>query len=133
MGEDYDEAGGGSFDAAGGPGAATGFFASTRSSPRGSQSYDASGERYSRKVFVGGLPPDIDEGIMRRRPLLLDLFRRFFFRFNKTFFAFGFQTKLRRVSVASARWWSTGLTKPRASLTSRPRATPSCFFRCENV
>lgn len=23
-------------------------------------------ERYSRKVFVGGLPPDIDEGILRK-------------------------------------------------------------------
>lgn len=23
-------------------------------------------ERYSRKVFVGGLPPDIDEGIFRK-------------------------------------------------------------------
>lgn len=31
-----------------------------RSSP--SQSSD-NGERFSRKVFVGGLPPDIDEGI----------------------------------------------------------------------
>lgn len=24
------------------------------------------GERFSRKVFVGGLPPDIDEGKLRR-------------------------------------------------------------------
>ena len=29
-------------------------------SPRSSSDYG--GERYSRKVFVGGLPPDIDEG-----------------------------------------------------------------------
>ena len=32
----------------------------SRSSPR-SQNSD-NGERFSRKVFVGGLPPDIDEG-----------------------------------------------------------------------
>lgn len=32
----------------------------SRSSPR-SQASD-NGERFSRKVFVGGLPPDIDEG-----------------------------------------------------------------------
>lgn len=32
----------------------------SRSSPQ-SQGSD-SGERFSRKVFVGGLPPDIDEG-----------------------------------------------------------------------
>jgi len=28
---------------------------------------DMGGERFSRKVFVGGLPPDIDEGIPRSR------------------------------------------------------------------
>ncbi len=51
---------GGVFDAN-----SSGFFSSTRSSPRsqGSQGgFDNSGERFSRKVFVGGLPPDIDEG-----------------------------------------------------------------------
>ena len=31
-------------------------------SPVGSTAGSESGERYSRKVFVGGLPPDIDEG-----------------------------------------------------------------------
>jgi len=58
-----EDSGGGSFDASGSSvgGNASSFFASTRSSPRGSQGYDSSGERYSRKVFVGGLPPDIDE------------------------------------------------------------------------
>ena len=35
----------------------------SRSSPR-SQASD-NGERFSRKVFVGGLPPDIDEGEAR--------------------------------------------------------------------
>ena len=33
----------------------------SRSSPRSQASSDT-GERFSRKVFVGGLPPDIDEG-----------------------------------------------------------------------
>ena len=32
----------------------------SRSSPRSQGSEN--GERFSRKVFVGGLPPDIDEG-----------------------------------------------------------------------
>ena len=50
--------GGGVFDAN-----SSGFFSSTRSSPRSQNSqFDSSGERFSRKVFVGGLPPDIDEG-----------------------------------------------------------------------
>jgi cytoplasmic polyadenylation element-binding protein len=40
----------------------TGFFSSSRSSPRSQSSqYDNNGERFSRKDFVGGLPPDIDE------------------------------------------------------------------------
>ncbi len=52
----------------------SGFFSSTRSSPRsqGSQ-YDSSGERFSRKVFVGGLPPDIDEG-EESKHLILSLY-----------------------------------------------------------
>lgn len=33
----------------------------SRSSPRSQGSEN--GERFSRKVFVGGLPPDIDEGV----------------------------------------------------------------------
>lgn len=45
----------------------SGFFSSTRSSPRSQASamggpFDPNSERFSRKVFVGGLPPDIDEG-----------------------------------------------------------------------
>lgn len=28
-------------------------------------------ERYSRKVFVGGLPPDIDEGNLKMQPAIL--------------------------------------------------------------
>lgn len=38
-----------------------------RSSP--SQGSD-NGERFSRKVFVGGLPPDIDEGIVTNKSFL---------------------------------------------------------------
>ena len=34
----------------------------SRTSPRSSAGSGENGERYSRKVFVGGLPPDIDEG-----------------------------------------------------------------------
>lgn len=37
-----------------------------RSSPQ-SQSSEVN-ERFSRKVFVGGLPPDIDEGNAKNRP-----------------------------------------------------------------
>jgi len=49
----------------------------SRSSPHSQGS--ETGERFSRKVFVGGLPPDIDEGMQRkRRPpsasLLMHLF-----------------------------------------------------------
>ena len=49
-------------DMVGPDGSSSAFFGSSRSSPRShsSQNYDA--DRFSRKVFVGGLPPDIDEG-----------------------------------------------------------------------
>lgn len=81
MGEDYhghgvggDETG---FDGNGG-GSGGAFFSSARSSPRsqGSQ-FDTNGERFSRKVFVGGLPPDIDEdeitaSFRRFGPLVVD-------------------------------------------------------------
>ena len=56
----------------------SGFFSSTRSSPRSQNSqYDTTGERFSRKVFVGGLPPDIDEdeitaSFRRFGPLVVD-------------------------------------------------------------
>ena len=57
----------------------SGFFSSSRSSPR-SQSgsgFDVNAERFSRKVFVGGLPPDIDEdeitaSFRRFGPLVVD-------------------------------------------------------------
>jgi hypothetical protein len=44
----------------------------SRISPRSpvSTAGSESGERYSRKVFVGGLPPDIDEGGFTLHPLL---------------------------------------------------------------
>ena len=65
MGDDKDMVGGFAPD-----GSSSGFYGSSRSSPRSqtSQNFDInsadrSGERFSRKVFVGGLPPDIDEGI----------------------------------------------------------------------
>ena len=64
MGDDKDMVGGFAPD-----GSSSGFYGSSRSSPRSqtSQNFDInnsdrSGERFSRKVFVGGLPPDIDEG-----------------------------------------------------------------------
>ena len=57
----------------------SGFFSSSRSSPK-SQSgsgFDPNTERFSRKVFVGGLPPDIDEdeitaSFRRFGPLVVD-------------------------------------------------------------
>ena len=62
MGDDKDMVGGGFVP----DGSSSGFYGSSRSSPRShtSQNYDMNGdrERFSRKVFVGGLPPDIDEG-----------------------------------------------------------------------
>uniref|UniRef100_A0A0K2UDY0 Putative RNAbinding protein orb2like [Acyrthosiphon pisum] n=1 Tax=Lepeophtheirus salmonis TaxID=72036 RepID=A0A0K2UDY0_LEPSM len=80
-GEDYGGGGGGvpsgevehGYDAN-----SSGFFSSTRSSPRSQTSqYDATNERFSRKVFVGGLPPDIDEdeitaSFRRFGPLVVD-------------------------------------------------------------
>lgn len=49
----------------------------SRHSPRSASSAEAVGERYSRKVFVGGLPPDIDEeeitaSFRRFGPLVVD-------------------------------------------------------------
>ena len=56
----------------GGDGSSTGFYGSSRSSPRSHSSgnYDSDKERFSRKVFVGGLPPDIDEGEPHLFPIL---------------------------------------------------------------
>lgn len=53
----------------------SGFFSSSRSSPRGG--HGDGNERFSRKVFVGGLPPDIDEdeitaSFRRFGPLVVD-------------------------------------------------------------
>jgi cytoplasmic polyadenylation element-binding protein len=56
----------------------SGFFNSSRSSPRSQTSgFDPNTERFSRKVFVGGLPPDIDEdeitaSFRRFGPLVVD-------------------------------------------------------------
>ena len=61
-GNDQSGNGGGGFE---GANSSSGFFSSSRSSPRSqsTSSFDVNngGERFSRKVFVGGLPPDIDE------------------------------------------------------------------------
>ena len=73
-GDDYNEEHG-VFDAS----SSSGFFSSSRSSPK-SQSgsaFDPNSERFSRKVFVGGLPPDIDEdeitaSFRRFGPLVVD-------------------------------------------------------------
>ena len=52
-----------------GPSSSTGLFASPRAMP-----IDMSKEeRFSRKVFVGGLPPDIDEGNVPLCSLLITL------------------------------------------------------------
>jgi cytoplasmic polyadenylation element-binding protein len=44
----------------------------SRSSPHSQGS--ETGERYSRKVFVGGLPPDIDEGMLVEAAIYMDIF-----------------------------------------------------------
>ena len=56
-----------------------GFFSSSRSSPKSQtgSGFDPNNERFSRKVFVGGLPPDIDEdeitaSFRRFGPLVVD-------------------------------------------------------------
>lgn len=75
MGEDEEVVGGFGPD-----GSSSGFYGSSRSSPRShnSQNFDPqNGERFSRKVFVGGLPPDIDEdeitaSFRRFGPLVVD-------------------------------------------------------------
>lgn len=76
MGDDPGEEG----NYPGADGSSSGFYGSTRSSPRShaSQSYEPGiNERFSRKVFVGGLPPDIDEdeitaSFRRFGPLVVD-------------------------------------------------------------
>jgi len=70
------------FPGGGVDGSSSGFYGSSRSSPRShnSQNYDMGpgpNERFSRKVFVGGLPPDIDEdeitaSFRRFGPLVVD-------------------------------------------------------------
>jgi len=75
MGEEEEVVGGFGPD-----GSSSGFYGSSRSSPRShnSQNFDpTNGERFSRKVFVGGLPPDIDEdeitaSFRRFGPLVVD-------------------------------------------------------------
>ena len=64
------------FPGGGVDGSSSGFYGSSRSSPRShsSQNYDMGpgpNERFSRKVFVGGLPPDIDEGNIFKKLILV--------------------------------------------------------------
>lgn len=118
----------------------------SRISPRSpvSTSGSESGERYSRKVFVGGLPPDIDEGIVcfkRERETRISgvLSSNWESRTNYIsslltrciFFLLFLQFQQRKsmpVFVVSDRWWSTGLTRLKVNLTSHPKAMRfSCF------
>ena len=72
------------FPGGGVDGSSSGFYGSSRSSPRShsSQNYDMGpgpNERFSRKVFVGGLPPDIDEGnIFKKLILVQNVLKRLF-------------------------------------------------------
>lgn len=76
-------------------------------------------ERFSRKVFVGGLPPDIDEGKQknpektRSRPVCVEQSDRVLTACPSSLL----QMKSPQASAASATWWWTGLTKPRANPT----------------
>lgn len=114
----------------------------SRSSPH-SQGSEA-GERFSRKVFVGGLPPDIDEGeFPDSAPLSARLSSRLTNQRPRVAYppsTPGHQSGLEEstlllqmrsppVFVVSAPWWWTGRTRPRASRTSRPRDTRSCSSR----
>ena len=74
-GDDYNEDGH-VFDTSN---SSSGFFSSSRSSPKSQtgSGFDPNTERFSRKVFVGGLPPDIDEdeitaSFRRFGPLVVD-------------------------------------------------------------
>jgi hypothetical protein len=99
------------------PNSAQPLSSPSRSSPHSQGS--ETGERFSRKVFVGGLPPDIDEGILHTTHTGS----------AKLYHAFELQMRSLRVSAASVPWWSTGRTKPSPRATSRPRDTLSSSFR----
>lgn len=77
-------------------------------------------ERFSRKVFVGGLPPDIDEGQQKTQRLVLPAWSRAAV-VSLSFHLFLPQMKSPQASAASATWWWTGLTKPRANPTFHPK------------
>ena len=109
------------FPGGGVDGSSSGFYGSSRSSPRShnSQNYDMGpgpNERFSRKVFVGGLPPDIDEG-----NILMTL--------QKLTNVTSSQMRSQHPSADLDPWWWTGLTRLRASHTFRRRDTPSFFSR----
>lgn len=96
----------------------------SRISPRSpvSNSGSESGERYSRKVFVGGLPPDIDEGAYPMSKKLL-------YSHPILYLIEILQRKLMPVFVVSDLWSSTGLTKPRVNLTFLPKDTLFFCFK----
>lgn len=79
-------------------------------------------ERFSRKVFVGGLPPDIDEG-----DCVLELFsvthlrRSFYLHIIILTYSLSLlvhaQTRSLPVSAVLVTWWLTGHTRQRANPT----------------
>ena len=112
------------FPGGGVDGSSSGFYGSSRSSPRShnSQNYDMGpgpNERFSRKVFVGGLPPDIDEG----KVLMMILVNKQLTNVTSS------QMRSQHPSAALDPWWWIGLTRLRASHTFRRRDTPSFFSR----
>lgn len=72
-------------------------------------------ERFSRKVFVGGLPPDIDEGEWRQSFVERDILVFFSHIYSLLFFTI--QTRSPLVSGALVTWWLIGRTKLRANPT----------------
>lgn len=107
-------------------------------SPTVSTAGSESGERYSRKVFVGGLPPDIDEGNQGARQWLFFSFVSFFFILTYlvcplSLFLMASQRKSTRVSAGSAPSSWTGRTRRRASPTSRPKDTLSSCSKYERT
>lgn len=73
-------------------------------------------ERYSRKVFVGGLPPDIDEGTKGKEGLLSLGFLKCATTNTSCVLCIQFQTRSPPVSDALDICLWTGLTKQKANL-----------------
>lgn len=77
-------------------------------------------ERFSRKVFVGGLPPDIDEGKHTFAALAPHGLKHIF---KLWLFDCVFQTKSLPVSADLVTWLLTGPTRQRASPTFHPKVS----------